>query len=163
MSFCESCGSKLEEGQVCSCKQQTGQEPVNQQPVNQQPVNQQPVNQQPVNNQQSVNNQQTYQQPGYQQPGYQQPIQYNNQTNLEEPMSVSDWIVTLLLLCIPCVNFVLMIVWAFSSSEKKSKSNLFKAYLILILIVIAIYVVIFILFGASIIASLPRGGYTFKS
>ena len=176
MTFCRDCGAKLEDGQVCDCKQQTsqqqesqqpegqqpegqqpkgqqqeGQQPVTQQPVNQQPVNQQPVNQQPVN-----------QQPLYQQRPYQQPVMYNsNQSNLEEPMSVGEWLVTMLLMCIPCVNIVLALIWAFGSSEKKSKSNYFKAYLILILIVIAIYIVILIIFGAAIMAMVPKRGYTY--
>ena len=135
MSFCEDCGAKLEEGQVCDCKQKTGQQPENQQPQNQQPV---------------------YQQQAYQQPVYQQPTQYNNQTKLEEPMTVGEWIVTLLLMCIPCANIILAFVWAFSSSEKKSKSNFFKAYLIMMLVVLVIYIVFIIIFGAAFFSAFSR-------
>ena len=63
---------------------------------------------------------------------------YNNgqpyadgQLELEEPVKVSEWLVSMLLMMIPCVNIILVFVWAFSSSEKKSKSNYFKASLIL--------------------------------
>ena len=167
MAFCRDCGAKLEEGQVCSCKQQTSQQSVDQQQVDQQPVDQQPVDQQPVD-QQPVSQQPVSQQPVSQQPvyqrAYQQPVLYNNvsnQTNLEEPMSVSDWIVTFLLLCIPCANIVLMFVWAFSSTEKKSKSNFFKAYLILMLIVLVIYILVLLIFGAAIFAALPKSRATF--
>ena len=63
---------------------------------------------------------------------------YNNsqpyadgQLELEAPVKVSEWLVSMLLMMIPCVNIILVFVWAFSSSEKKSKSNYFKASLIL--------------------------------
>lgn len=84
----------------------------------------------------------SYQQGGYQSNTYQsygntyQP--YNNvsgyadgQLDLEEPVKVSEWVWSLLLMFVPCVNIILMFVWAFSASEKKSKSNFFKAYLII--------------------------------
>ncbi len=66
-----------------------------------------------------------YVQPGYPQQGYVQP-----ENNLEEPVTLGEWMVSFLLMLIPCVNLILMFVWAFSSSEKKSKSNFFKAALI---------------------------------
>lgn len=54
----------------------------------------------------------------------------NSELELEEPVKVGEWILTLVLMMIPCVNIILMFVFAFSKSEKKSKSNFFKAYLI---------------------------------
>lgn len=66
-----------------------------------------------------------YVQPGYPQQGYVQP-----ENTLEEPVTLGEWMVSFLLMLIPCVNLILMFVWAFSSSEKKSKSNFFKAALI---------------------------------
>ncbi len=86
---------------------------------------------------------QQYQQP-YQQPVYQQPVQ-----GLEEPMSLGEWMITLLIMCIPCVNIVMMFVWAFSSKQKKSKSNFFKAQLIYTGIMILLYVIVFVVFGVS--------------
>lgn len=61
---------------------------------------------------------------------YQNAYQYNGQTELEEPVKISEWVLSMVLMMIPCVNIILMFVWAFSSTEKKSKSNFFKAYLI---------------------------------
>ena len=49
---------------------------------------------------------------------------------LEEPVKISEWVLTFVIMAVPCVNLIMMFVWAFSSSEKKSKSNFFKAYLI---------------------------------
>lgn len=72
----------------------------------------------------------------------------------EEPVTVGEWVVSFLLLMIPCVNIVLMFVWAFGSSEKKSKSNFFKAYLIIWAICVVLSIIIGIIFGAAVAASI---------
>lgn len=91
---------------------------------------------------------------GYDQPngypqgkqGYQYPPQGGYQPELEEPMSVGEWLITLLLTTfVPCVNIVLMFVWAFSKKEKKSKSNFFKAQLIIAGVVLAIYILVMLI------------------
>ncbi|NLL76935.1 MAG: hypothetical protein GX235_06780 [Clostridiales bacterium] len=61
-------------------------------------------------------------------------------------MSVGEWLITLLLTTfVPCVNIVLMFVWAFSKKEKKSKSNFFKAQLIIAGVVLAIYILVMLI------------------
>ena len=72
------------------------------------------------------------------------------ETDLEEPISMGEWLVTMLLMLIPCVNIVLMFVWAFSSKEKKSKSNYFKAALIFAAIVRVLYIILIAIFGVAI-------------
>ena len=72
------------------------------------------------------------------------------ETDLEEPISMGEWLVTMLLMLIPCVNIVLMFVWAFSSKEKKSKSNYFKAALIFAAIVLVLYIILIAIFGEAI-------------
>ncbi|MDE5747134.1 MAG: hypothetical protein K2I21_06105 [Acetatifactor sp.] len=100
---------------------------------------------------QSSYQQSPYQQSSYQQPQYQsyqnyQTYQtYQNSGELEEPMSLKEWLITDLLLMIPCVNFILMFVWAFSSGEKKSKSNFFKAQLIFMGCILAFYLLLIII------------------
>ncbi len=103
--------------------------------------------------QNSYYQQNPYQQSSYQQPQYQGYQTYQNTGNMEEPMSVKEWLITDLLLMIPCVNIVLIFVWAFSSSEKKSKSNYFKASLILAGCVLAFYLILFIIGIAAGVAS----------
>lgn len=76
---------------------------------------------------------------GYQNPYYVQPPQ----TDLEEPISVGEWILMHLIMIVPCVGLIMTFVWAFSSNEKKSKSNYFKAKLIMFGIVFALYMVLF--------------------
>ena len=84
----------------------------------------------------------------------QQPYQqmYQND-NMEEPVSFGDWMLTMLLMMIPCVNIVMMFVFAFGNG-KKSKSNFFKASLVWVLISVVLSVV----FGASIVAMLASLG-----
>jgi len=67
----------------------------------------------------------------YQQPMYQQQMYQPYPGELEEPVSLGEWITSLLILMIPCVNIVMIFVWAFGSGTKKSKSNYFKASLIM--------------------------------
>lgn len=101
------------------------------------------------NNQYQPHQQHQPRQP-YQQ--YQQYQQYQPYANippyndsgleLEEPVKVGEWILSFIILMIPCVNIIMMFVWAFSSTEKKSKSNFFKAYLILFAIATVLTILI---------------------
>lgn len=63
------------------------------------------------------------------------------------PVSVGDWILTYLLLCIPIVNIILVFVWAFGQNTPVSKSNWAKALLIWMLIGTCLYVVLFLFLG----------------
>lgn len=67
-----------------------------------------------------------------------------SQLDLEEPVKMSEWLISLLLMMVPCVNIVMMFVWAFSKTEKKSKSNFFKAELIMVGVVFALYLILLI-------------------
>ena len=108
--------------------------------------------------------QQPYQQPyqNFQQQSYQQPYQqnaYQPENDLEEPVSFGDWMITTLIMCIPCVGLIMMFVWAFGSSTKKSKSNYFKAMLVWALISIVLSIVMLVIFGASFAALANSGMY----
>lgn len=93
------------------------------------------------NNYQNYNNYNNYQ-------PYQQLNPCNDsQLELEEPVKISEWVLALVLMMIPCVNIIMMFVFAFSKTEKKSKSNFFKAYLIYFAIVFALT----LLFGMAIV------------
>ena len=70
---------------------------------------------------------------------------YNPQ-NLE-PVSVGTWVGILLLMCIPCVNIILLFVWAFGDG-KESRKNWAKAQLIILAVVIVIYIILIFAFGA---------------
>ncbi|MFI3176384.1 MAG: hypothetical protein R3Y67_02695 [Eubacteriales bacterium] len=76
---------------------------------------------------------------------------------LEEPVSMGEWMISLLIISIPCVGLIMMFVWAFNKSEKKSKSNYFKAALLYAAIMTAVYVLfyigMFVIYGAAMFAS----------
>lgn len=71
-------------------------------------------------------------------------------TTLQEkeqlPISVGDWIVTLLILLMPLINLIMLFVWAFGDSTHPTKKNFAKAYLIILAILIFILYTIFKLF-----------------
>lgn len=73
---------------------------------------------------------------------------YNN-TQLEEPVSFKEWMITILIMLIPVVNIVMFFVWAFGGSAKKSKSNFFKAMLIYLAIAIIIEIIAVIAMGTA--------------
>lgn len=86
---------------------------------------------------------------------YQQVFPQAVPQELEEPMSIREWMFTYLIMLIPCVNIIMMFVWAFSGSEKTSKSNYFKASLIWYGIIIGLYFLIAAVFaGIGIVGSI---------
>ncbi len=139
--FCGKCGAPVDDGAVvcASCGEAvvSAAEPVNSVPV---------VESAPVAEPTPFQAQPVYQQPVYQQSVYQQPV---IPEGYSETVSVGEWIGSMLLMMIPVVNFILMLVWAFGGS-KKSKSNFFKANLILVLIGVVIGVLIGVFFGAAL-------------
>lgn len=92
-----------------------------------------------------------FQQNSYQQVqnSYQQPV-----NELEEPMTFGEWMITILITLIPCVNLVMMFVWAFGKGTKKSKSNFFKAQLVYTAIIVVIYIIFIAVFGAALAGQL---------
>lgn len=69
-------------------------------------------------------------------------------------VSIGDWIVTMIVMMIPLVNFIMLLVWAFSSSTAESKANWAKASLIFMVV----GVVISIIFGSAILAAIASIG-----
>ena len=103
--------------------------------------------------------QQQFQQQPYQQQPYQQQAPYQAQTgDLEEPVSFGEWMITLLIMMIPCVNIVMMFVWAFGNG-KKSKSNYFKASLVWALIGIVIMILFMVIGGATFAGIMNQVSY----
>lgn len=54
-----------------------------------------------------------------------------NRGEVEDVISVGDWIFTLIVLAIPFVNIVMYLGWAFTSSTNKNKQNFCRASLII--------------------------------
>ena len=72
--------------------------------------------------------------------------QYENR-----PMSVADWVGSILLLLIPIANIVLLFVWAFGGNAPMSKRNWAKAHLLILAVVFGLYIVIIV---AALLAGL---------
>ena len=70
-------------------------------------------------------------------------------------ITVKEWIIYLLLLCIPVVNIVCLIMWAFGSSDTNpSRKNWAKAQIIIGLLAFAFIFLMYLLFyslGASML------------
>lgn len=62
----------------------------------------------------------------------------NNQFNQMTEVGVGEWVLSYLIMMIPCIGLIMSIVWAFSNNTKPSKRNFFRAYLILAVIMTAI-------------------------
>ncbi len=73
--------------------------------------------------------------------------------------TTGGWMLTLLLMCIPIVNFILLLVWAFGSGTEKSKQNWARAnliWLIIGLVVIAVIAAIGMAMGVNYMEYLDR-------
>lgn len=79
-------------------------------------------------------------------------LSYN--TSLETPMTLSDWVITLVLSFIPIVNIILLFVWAFGSNTNINKKNYAKAQLLMFLIMIVLYFLFFASLLGGIMSSL---------
>lgn len=73
---------------------------------------------------------------------------HTHQVAVYEPISTKDWILNLVLLTIPLVNFIILIVWVLSDETHPSKRNFAKAYLLVLTVGIVFTALIFVwLFG----------------
>lgn len=82
----------------------------------------------------------------------------NNLTNQDTSvMSLGQWMITLLITAIPCVNIVMLFVWGFGAGNENRK-NYCRAVLIFTGIVIVLYFLLFLVLGVSM-ASLSQGAY----
>ena len=61
-------------------------------------------------------------------------IQSNPVNNLPQytPISVGEWVITIIIIAIPIVGFIMLFVWGFGSNTQPSKANWAKAALIMI-------------------------------
>jgi hypothetical protein len=64
----------------------------------------------------------------------------------EKPMSVGEWLITIIVLAIPVINIIFYLYWAFTSSGNLNRRNYCRAALIIVVIFLGIFV-LFALFG----------------
>ena len=94
----------------------------------------------------------------YNLPYQQQPYQAAD-NDLEEPVSFADWMLTSLIMIIPCVNIIMLCVWAFGAGTKKSKANYCKAMLVWMLIGVVLSFVLGSVFAALFASLIQEGVY----
>lgn len=85
--------------------------------------------------------------------GYEQGYQESADT---APLSMGEWVLTLLLMSIPCVNIILCCVWAFGKNGNVNRRNFCRAELIFIGIGTAFGIIMMIVIMTAAIGS---GGY----
>jgi len=64
--------------------------------------------------------------------------------DISQPMSVSDWFITYLIMIVPIVNIVMLFIWGFGSNTNLSKASWAKASLLWFCIITVIYVLFLI-------------------
>ena len=67
-----------------------------------------------------------------------------------KPISVGNWMLTTLLMCIPIVNLVLLFVWAFGSNTPESKANWARASLMWMVIAVVLSILLFVVMGSGL-------------
>lgn len=73
-------------------------------------------------------------------------------TDREVPVSMGDWMITMLLMAIPIVNLIMVFVWAFGGGAPLSKANWAKAMLVWMLIGIVLWIALAVFMGAAMVA-----------
>ena len=63
------------------------------------------------------------------------------------PISIGEWVITIIIIAIPIVGFIMLFVWGFGSNTQPSKANWAKATLIMI----GISIVLSFLFLSSLL------------
>lgn len=67
-------------------------------------------------------------------------------------MTMGEWIITLIVMMIPCVNIIMLLVWAFGNGNENRK-NYCRASLIIAAIGIVLSAILYVTIFASIMAS----------
>ena len=55
-----------------------------------------------------------------------------NESPQYNPISIGEWVITIIIIAIPIVGFIMLFVWGFGSNTQPSKANWAKAALIMI-------------------------------
>ncbi len=74
------------------------------------------------------------------------------------PVSLGDWIITLIVLAIPIVGLVMLFVWGFSGGTHPSKQNYCRATLILALVALVLVFMFAIMGGFAALSLFHNAG-----
>lgn len=81
-----------------------------------------------------------------------QETRYLSEDPNKSVMSMGEWIVTLIVMLIPCVNIIMMIIWAFGNGNENRK-NYCRANLIVSIAGTVLAIILYATVLAGIIAS----------
>ena len=94
---------------------------------------------------------------------YRDNFDYNsgNQANQQQvmdtsPLSMGDWILTILASFIPCAGIILYFFWAFNKNGNVNRRNFCRAQLIIMGAILIIYIVFLAIFGTAIIGEVSH-------
>lgn len=94
---------------------------------------------------------------------YRDNFDYNsgNQANQQQvmdtsPLSMGDWILTILASYIPCAGIILYFFWAFNKNGNVNRRNFCRAQLIIMGAILIIYIVFLAIFGIAIIGEVSH-------
>ncbi len=83
----------------------------------------------------------------------QQQYQYANnnfQPSMDmSPLSLGEWLITLVIGSIPCVGVIVYLVWAFSSNGNINRRNFCRASLIVVGALAVLYIILIFVFGIA--------------
>lgn len=54
---------------------------------------------------------------------------------MNKEMTMGKWLLTLLIISIPCVNIIMLLVWAFGNGDYPARKTFAQAYLIYLVVV----------------------------
>jgi len=161
--YCIECGTAVEQPDM-----HTSAQPMSENQA--QPVFDYPVYQQVTDNQSTYGQEQSYQtsyQQGQQQQNTYQQYSYQQQPKNDsvpgedspyQPISVWGYVGIILLMCVPCVGFIFLIVWACGGCRKVNKKNFARAALIVAAIGTLLSVGFGLIFGAVIGTVIENSG-----
>jgi len=82
------------------------------------------------------------------------PAETQQNNFLQKPLTVGDWILTLIVLSIPVIGLVFLLYWALSSTSNVNRKNYCIAVLILAVIISALFLGLFFM---GVFASMMSG------
>lgn len=65
------------------------------------------------------------------------------------PMSMGDWVLTILAQMIPCAGIILYFIWAFGKNGNVNRRNFCRAFLIIEAVMIVLAIMLTVVFGVS--------------
>ena len=84
--------------------------------------------------------------------------QFLQQRQAEPVITPSKWVLYFLVTSLPLIGTIMLIVWAFSDDGRPTRQNWAKGMLLFYVIMLVLTLVIFIIFGAAIMAFAASNG-----